>query len=43
MHVSWATFIRLSHARAKSEILTFYNWTVQLKETNLTENIVPPE
>jgi hypothetical protein len=35
-HGSWATFIRLSHAKAKSEILTS-----QLREATLTENIGP--
>jgi hypothetical protein len=42
-HGSWATIIRLSHARAKSEILTIQNWNSQLRETTLTENIDPPE
>jgi hypothetical protein len=41
-HGSWATFIPLSHARAKSEIRRFKIVTSQLRETTLTENIGPP-
>jgi hypothetical protein len=32
-HGTWATFIRLSHARAKSEILKLKIWNSQLRET----------
>jgi hypothetical protein len=45
MSTSWhrATFIRLSHARAKSEILKLKIWNSRLRETTLTENFGPPE
>ena len=37
-HGSWATFIRLSHVRAKSEFRRFKIGIGQLRETTPTEN-----